>query len=291
MRPIPLFVELCAGTAAVSLRLHSAEGRPPVARIGSKLGYADAILRVMGLLPGQQAERYLWSDADAGVRMLLHGYADADLASDAAELIRAWSQQDQRDTWKELSGQGAFSDSVSSRELARWCWLAVRSWKCDPKFGFKNRAYPPGGSKGGGYRYRLDAPSQNLLACQQMNADIYSCALRVPIPEVASGALVYIDPPYLGTTGYEHDLSRSVTVGLAIAWANAGARVFVSEAEPIQELTERGWYSREISWCRVGSVRNFSTQQREFLTMSHPGRHPGKPRRNILVKRRGKVLK
>jgi hypothetical protein len=42
----PLFVELCAGTAALSLRLHAGRhARPPVSRMGAKTGYAHAILR------------------------------------------------------------------------------------------------------------------------------------------------------------------------------------------------------------------------------------------------------
>ena len=54
---VPLFVELCAGTAALSLRLHARGARPPVSRMGAKTGYADAILRVLGLAPGTPPER------------------------------------------------------------------------------------------------------------------------------------------------------------------------------------------------------------------------------------------
>ena len=49
MSPIPLFVELCAGTAALSLCLHRDGAKPPVSRMGSKSGYANVILRVLGL--------------------------------------------------------------------------------------------------------------------------------------------------------------------------------------------------------------------------------------------------
>jgi hypothetical protein len=63
----PLFVELCAGTAALSLRLHRDGARPPVSRMGAKTGYADVILRVLGLIPGQRADRYLWCEPDPGV--------------------------------------------------------------------------------------------------------------------------------------------------------------------------------------------------------------------------------
>ena len=56
---VPLFVELCAGTAALSVRLQGGKyARPPVSRMGAKTGYADCILRIMGLRPGQGAAEY-----------------------------------------------------------------------------------------------------------------------------------------------------------------------------------------------------------------------------------------
>ena len=71
MQPVPLFVELCAGTAAVSLRLQDGERKPPISRTGGKAGFADATLRVLGLAPGQQALRYVWAEPDASARLLL----------------------------------------------------------------------------------------------------------------------------------------------------------------------------------------------------------------------------
>ena len=56
-------VELCAGSAAVSLRWLHPKAKPPIAYQGGKRAYADAILLAMGLRPGggagegQQAER------------------------------------------------------------------------------------------------------------------------------------------------------------------------------------------------------------------------------------------
>ena len=96
---IPLFVELCAGTAALSLRLHSKSGKPPVSRQGSKQGYADAILRVLGLDAGQGAEEYFWSDPDEGVRMLLYTYMDHIFAEQVSEKIRSWAHKDPAEHW------------------------------------------------------------------------------------------------------------------------------------------------------------------------------------------------
>ena len=79
--------------------------------------------------------------------------------------------------------------------------------------------------------------------------------------------MVYIDPPYLNTTGYAHDLGRDAVCELAERWASAGAWVVISEAEPLAEL---GWHQAEITGERNGQKRTFSKQQREYLTMSRP---------------------
>ena len=106
MTPIPLFVELCAGTAALSLRLHRDGAKPPVSRMGSKSGYASAILRILGLRPGQRAAAYLWCEPDPGVRLLLHAYRDAGLARAAAAIIRGWAAEDPRALWERLRAEG-----------------------------------------------------------------------------------------------------------------------------------------------------------------------------------------
>jgi len=116
----PLFVELCAGTAALSLRLHHPRARPPVSRMGAKTGYAGAILRCLGLRPGGQAERYLWCEPDAGVRLLLHAYTDRALAMAAADIIRSWKDEDPRALWERLRAEGpAVCPPVDAREVAR----------------------------------------------------------------------------------------------------------------------------------------------------------------------------
>ena len=124
--PIPLFVELCAGTAALSLRLHRDGAKPPVSRMGSKTGYASALLRVLGLIPGQRADRYLWCEPDPGVRLLLHAYRSAPLARAAAAIIRGWAAEDPRALWERLRAEGPPrlpDDEVDAGEVARWMTL------------------------------------------------------------------------------------------------------------------------------------------------------------------------
>jgi len=131
MSTCPLFVELCAGTAALSLRLHAGRNaRPPVSRMGAKTGYADVILRVLGLRPGQghtDGTRYLWCEPDAGVRLLLHAYTDRALATAAADIIRSWKDEDPRALWERLRAEGPATcpEGLTAREVARWVlWSA-----------------------------------------------------------------------------------------------------------------------------------------------------------------------
>ena len=53
------------------------------------------------------------------------------------------------------------------------------------------------------------------------------------IPPVG-GAVVYLDPPYRGTTGYQPgDLDRDGVLTLVERWRSAGSVVAVSETEPL----------------------------------------------------------
>lgn len=129
----PLFVELCAGTAAVSLRLARARARPPVSRMGAKTGYADAILGLAGLAPGQGAGHYLWCEPDPGCRLLLEAYRDAALAKAAADIIRGWAGEDPRALWERLRAEGPPRlPEVSpgglpfAHEVARWTYITAR---------------------------------------------------------------------------------------------------------------------------------------------------------------------
>jgi hypothetical protein len=89
------------------------------------------------------------------------------------------------------------------------------------------------------------------------------------IPDM-SRVLIYIDPPYSGTTGYAHLFPRGAVVAVARRWAEAGAHVVISEAEPIPELVADGWTFSDIADARIGQRRTFSRQQREVLTSNRP---------------------
>jgi hypothetical protein len=322
----PLLVELCAGTAALSLRLAAKHARPPVSRMGAKTGYADVILRVLGLRPGQGADRYLWCEPDEGVRLLLHAYTDRALAKAAAEIIRGWKDEEPRALWERLRAEGpAKCPPVDAREVARWSWVAVRSRR-----GASMSAFQPADSpRDGGLNYGPTTPAARLGATPELPATITDDARKVDPREVARwwllgawsahgkdrnsyggpgrpggseteregtarrgetatglpatihpdarplepvnlppGTVAYMDPPYQGTTPYAHLLPREDVVAMARRWADAGALVCISEAEPIPELMADGWHAVEIGGERVGQKRTFSKQQAEWLTVS-----------------------
>lgn len=87
-------------------------------------------------------------------------------------------------------------------------------------------------------------------------------ASAIGTPGDLEGVVVYMDPPYVGTSGYLHDLPRPEVIRIARDFDRLGAVVCVSEAEVI----EIGWASTEI--YKTGNARTFSKQKREFLTIN-----------------------
>jgi hypothetical protein len=81
--------------------------------------------------------------------------------------------------------------------------------------------------------------------------------------------VVYMDPPYAGTTGYAATLGRDEVVRHARAYAELGAVVAISEAEVV--IAE--WDAVEITAGRKGQKRTFSKQQAEWLTMNRAPAH------------------
>ena len=86
-------------------------------------------------------------------------------------------------------------------------------------------------------------------------------------PADASDWVTYLDPPYVGTSGYQSEFPRAQVIEVALRWHNAGATVAISEAVPIDIP---GWYHVNLSNARRGNKRTFSKQQEEYLTMNRP---------------------
>lgn len=317
-----LLVELCAGTAALSWA--SAGLKFPVSRMGSKAGYAHAILSSVGLREGDPLPRYLWNEPDAELARTLALLVAPGGAQAVAEVIRSWipcpngheadggewclecatwtngeppgeglpeehvephverkrdgtarrwasgpstGKQDARRLWERLRKERPkASPEREGGYLVSEAWSTTGQW-CGPDRSGPSGAHPEGwvGSitrPGMGRRLDTLAPLPAAVVCGR--------AEDVPTPPDCSRVLVYIDPPYLNTTGYAHGFDRAAVVAVARRWAEAGAHVVISEAEPIPELVADGWTFADIADARIGQRRTFSRQQREVLTSNRP---------------------
>ena len=260
MSKVGTFVELCAGLASVSLMLQGGKyARPPVSRMGSKTGYALALLRVMGLRPGQGAEHYLWCEPDAGCRALLHAYTDREVMREAAAIIRSWKDEEPRALWERLRAEGPI-------RLAEWCGL---QGGCYGGFPISEKPPTPDYNRWPGGKHPGDWPQSTAAALSATPTSVATVAPDARTVEPIPGAVAFCDPPYVNTTGYGNDLPRAEVIELARRWADAGARVYISEAEALPALMADGWHSVEITSQRIGQKRTFSKQQREWVTCSH----------------------
>ena len=263
----PLFVELCAGLASVSLVLQGGRhARPPVSRMGNKRGYAEAILWACGLRQGQGARRFLWCEPDPGCSALLRAYGQPEVLREAAAIIRGWADEDPRELWERLKAEGPIR-SGEAGEVARWAQVQAQT-RPDGQYdivrseGSHGWAPAPRGWVAG----RMDAiPGLPAVT-------VAPDAREIDPPDLPAGSVVFIDPPYVGTTGYGHDLPRADVVEMARRWKNAGALVCISEQEALPELMAEGWHALDITSTRKGQKRTFSKQQTEMLTMSEAPR-------------------
>jgi hypothetical protein len=114
-----LFVELCAGSAAVSLRLVGGpHANPPIGFQGGKRGYARAILGVLGLRQGLGAEEVWLNDAGpwGPVWRVL---TTPGKAEDVAAIIRGWKDEEPRALWDRLKAEG-WGELTEAGEVAAW---------------------------------------------------------------------------------------------------------------------------------------------------------------------------
>lgn len=245
--------------------------RPPVSRMGNKHGYGLALLRVMGLRPGQGAERFLWCEPDPGCRALLHAYTDREVMQEAARIIRGWKDEEPRALWERLRAEGPIRVG-EAREVARG--VLWGRWSFSQSM--SNNGYGGPGSACGDFKGRDESIGCGATAALMehrtptLPATVTPDARAIEPADLPPGTVMYADPPYVGTTGYGNDLPREDVVSMARRWAEAGARVYISEAEPLPALVADGWHAVEITSQRIGQKRTFSKQQREWVTCSVP---------------------
>jgi hypothetical protein len=260
------FVELCAGSAAIALGLYG--HRPVVAYAGGKQGYKDAIMQTFGYAASEKPRIQLVEPGEWGA------------------------------TWKMLlTDRIAVANIIQSKigMPAKPCWQWARTTSESPvsTIDAATRAAAHllvicgtfGGFERGGFKgvHKNRPNADGFIPCRTtLHQRVRN--LPLPPPEVGGGTWTvhhtdaasitpfpcscYIDPPYQNTTGYKHSLPRCKVVQLATRWADAGARVVVSEGEAIGELVEMGWHAKEITTNRRGQTRKNSRSKREWLTFN-----------------------
>lgn len=245
-------IELCAGFAALTLHLNGQ--RPPVSRIGSKWGYAEAIAVHMGIRGAPSAAILVESDP-ATHNAMTHLLQQPAALSEAISAVSAGKP---RDVWEHC---GRLKDAAGMEGAAAfWVWTAGARGGIMPVF------------KGGhirrpsvvGFIPSLSSLVERVAAFPAMGNVVTKCtdARRV---KPLSGAMVYIDPPYESTLQYNQSLSRDEVVNLAVKWRDAGNLVCVSERAP---LAIPGFRHVDITNLRRGQRRrSLTASTHEFLTI------------------------
>lgn len=256
-RPLQL-IELCAGTAAVSF---AALGAPrfPVTRVGSKAGYADAILDLMNIRPGSLKSAIL-VEADPGMAKALDAltHIPKTVANMFAERRSAGTE---RQVWAKAKG---CDDTASFLIRMAGSRGGIGGFRGVHKL--RPQASPIPVSIERRIRAFLPFAKRNLrveVVCKDVGE-----LLPTSVMSILWGGrgVVYIDPPYVGRMGFGAVLGLPVEE-LAKRWAWYGFPVYVSEARPLPGANR----CFEITHQRRGqSRRSLTTSNQEFISYWEP---------------------
>lgn len=246
------------------------------------MGYADAI---MGALDVSAADE-VWCADVSDWAQVWRALARPGVGPAAADILEGWraslpdAPPAHRALWMRLREdwrtQGTTLDAIG---VARWFALVVWSamnrgpaagpamsagaheWKRDPKSGCPS-ARPIVGAHHASRLRALPSP---------LPVRVWGDARAIP---ARRGAVVYLDPPYLGTTRYEHGtLTRAEVEGEVTRWTRAGCTVAVSESGDMP-----GAVRHDLTDARVGpGQRHRGSSKREILHVYVPGLSPRQP--------------
>ncbi len=241
------FVELCAGGAA--LTAHALGGERVATYLGSKRRQAPKLLGLMRVL---RPSMVVLNDAGEFGRTLGVMIRDGE---QVARVIESWLPENDRELFDRLRAAPPHLLDPVERAAAH-LYLQVRTFRSKPvhptaegwrTHGFDPEYDPRKGPGANSHARGWATPRPKLAARVRAFA-----ALPWPVATFTTQrdarditpverAVVYIDPPYAGTHGYERDLPRADVVSIAQRWADAGCDVYVSEGEPVAELVAQGW--------------------------------------------------
>ena len=260
----PVLVELCAGTASVSLWALG-RVRPLCGFMGSKRRFAALLADALGC---DRPERVVLVDAGPWGEVWVTLSCESSRAT-VADVLDSWADEEVRALWERLvceppsvhpearAAQYLWLQARSAGGIPLWWSAAAGRWESATGTGagsvsaVRRTRGDPVASKGGDHARWGSGASTAALIARRIRAldglpwdrvEVVHGDLRDldPIP----GAVVYIDPPYAGCPRYAALLPRADVLAVAARWAEVGCRVAVSEAEPLSEL--QGWHARRL---------------------------------------------
>lgn len=273
------FVDMCSGSGAVTLKLLCDGHHPVVPYSGGKRGYAGEILTLLGV-SREQVQRVLM--IDQSVYAEFYAVISSGGGEELASRLDVLNDRPSLDLWRETAARPVPLD-LFERVL---CWIVLMRWSYPGKPVIdvdgswrtngvdRSKMRNLKGTSAAGNSWTRPASTLKELAerIRKIPSMADVCALRQDVRYVApiSGATVYIDPDYVGTTGYGYSVPRLDLMSLVEKWRSAGAVVGVSEAEPLAGGTS----SHRLQRARAKG-RTFSRQQEEWLTIyGDPRRAP-----------------
>ncbi len=284
----PHWIEPCAGSGAVGLALHGFQ--PLCSYTGSKGRWAPEILALAGYRPSTRRLPLLLGDAGPW------GDCWHQLAILPLQLYRRMEQlveEARRDgpqaVWDRLVDETPPAGWSSVDGIAAWLYVQALSFRrapvvvragmlAAPRIGRPGEWLSRPGWGGYGIREAVLLSRRLWVLADRIHWDREAISsssgcwtaerLISPLDDL-SGSVVYLDPPYQGTTGYAADLPREEVLALARRWRGQGALVMVSEAEPLEELVAEGWHQVDLTdGSQTGG--NLGRIRTEWVTMSAP---------------------
>lgn len=271
-------VEPCCGSASLTLHLLGAR-RPLLPYQGSKWRFRAALGARIAAVVGAGAPREVALFDPGPWGIAAPTVLDPALRSGVAALLEDLAARDARAVYDALHQGPAPADPVAYTAqflfLQRLAYsgkaVGVRDGRwSSPGFNTSSAYGLPGTDRFGAVRPMIPSLVRVLRGYRGLATPAVRGAQRgAPAPEgpVRGPTLVYLDPPYQGSTRYPNgDLDRAAVVALARAWREAGATVVVSEAEALPELVSDGWSAELLTEGR-GDTSPFRGKQQEWLTI------------------------
>ncbi|MCB9685166.1 MAG: hypothetical protein H6738_06910 [Alphaproteobacteria bacterium] len=274
------YIEPCCGSAALALSLLGAP-RSLLPYQGSKWRFRTALAAaVHGTgVHGPPARVELYDAGPFGVAAPT--LVDGALREAVIEVLDRFAARDAREVYDGLHQQPVAEDPATYTAELLFLQRLSFSGKAvgdrggrwaSPGFNTSSAYGLPGTERFGPVKPMVPSLIRVLRSYDRLHrpGEIHGGRRSASPPEesLRQSTVVYLDPPYVGSTTYPGgDLDRASVVSLATAWADAGARVIVSEGEPIVELVSLGWTAQRIDAGRKDTSR-FRGKQEEWITTS-----------------------